>query len=177
MRGPQRSSAMNSVREARLKLDFKDDPFTRVMLEPPRETRYKGRTLFVFRWRPSQGTGPGCGRLKSDRNGLGHACVGDFGRLTTRFREYLAKHQSGPLISHTTEQMSELLKRVNPRLSAHSLKRGALHYLLEQGTDLDIIVEMARHASERRLPRTTRLYLPAIPLALALNTQQATRTL
>jgi hypothetical protein len=83
-----------------------------------------------------------------------------------------------PLSQYSTAQVTDFLKNhVSPKLSGHSFKRGALQYLLEQGIPLSLIADMARHARQDWIPMATRVYLPAIPLALAGGTQKATRLL
>ena len=136
---------------------------------------YQERQYIVVRWRPSERRGKGCGRQKNAGNGLGHSCVLACGDYLPRVLAYLKTRKGKSLSPYTTPQVTAYLKKyIDPKLTAHSPKRGALTDLLLNECSLRIIVEMARHGLETALPMATRTYLPAIPLALAIGTQHAT---
>eukprot|EP01059_Diplonema_ambulator_P000349 TRINITY_DN10282_c0_g2_i2.p2 TRINITY_DN10282_c0_g2~~TRINITY_DN10282_c0_g2_i2.p2 ORF type:complete len:276 (+),score=35.30 TRINITY_DN10282_c0_g2_i2:223-1050(+) len=61
----------------------------------------------------------------------------------------------------STARVTAALKAVDPRLSCHSLRRGALTLLLRRGTDLEGIKALSRHATTTALLR----YLPCAELA------------
>ena len=139
---------------------------------------HKGKDLLVVRWRPSERIGPGCGRQKNSANGLGHSCVLDCGDYRKRVMAYLKSRRNLPLSPYTTVQVSAFLKKhIDPKLSAHSPKRGALQELLRLEAPLSLIVAMARHAGPQDVPAATRTYLDPIPLALAVGTQEGTAML
>jgi len=145
-----------------------------------------GLTLLVIRWRPKAKENldgilrmPGSGVQKNISHGIGHSCVVDCGEYLDRVRAYLRTRKGKPISPYSADQVTAFLKaHVDPRLSAHSVKRGALQYLLEQGVDFRILTEMARHAHTMDwLPMVTRVYLQSIALALAMGTHKATRLL
>lgn len=147
---------------------------------------HQGVTYVVVRWRPRarEGAGSiltaaGSGCQKNISHGLGYSCVVDCGDYLPRVRRYLRSRKGKPLSPYTTEQVTSFLKKhVAENLSAHSIKRGALQWLLEQGIPLRLIGEMARHAHKLEwLPMATRVYLQTVLLALAIGTQEATRVL
>lgn len=55
----------------------------------------------------------------------------------------------------SSNRITELLRAVNPELTSHSLKKGALRYLVVQGRPLHEVMHKARHSSEKQ----TRDYL------------------
>ena len=140
-----------------------------------------GTVVFVFLWIPSARTGPavqGTGRLKSAK-GKVNACVVDCLEYTDRVRKFL-RGRSGALCKLTTERMSALMARVRAGLTAHSPKRGALCYVIENGGTVEQTTRMARHANPLfDLPPHTRTYLhPAlVHLALLMGTQHSTKML
>ena len=75
--------------------------------------------------------------------------------------------------SLTTERAAAILARVNPTLSAHSVKRGALTTLLRANVPLSIIQTIAKH----RDLEMTFLYLPRVEVALHLGLHEASRVL
>ena len=143
---------------------------------------YKGIWYVVIRWVPKAAgfqpaTGRGSGSQKNSANGLGHSCVLDCGEFLPRVRAYLLSRKGQSISPYTTAQSTRWIKKhISPALSAHSIKRGALQYLMEMEVDMRVIVEMARHANDW-IPITTRVYLQPVPLALAIGTQRGTRVL
>ena len=79
----------------------------------------------------------------------------------------------------STKQMEDLLARVRPGLSGHSMKRETLCHLMKYDEiSMEMIVKMARYSNQLfDLPAHTRAYLPHVKLALSIGTQQATRLL
>ena len=139
---------------------------------------HKGKELLVVRWRPSERIGVGSGRQKNSTNGLGHSCVLDCGDFQPRVRRYIKSRKGLSLSSHTAAQVSTYLKKyIDQRLSAHSPKRGALQELLRLEARMPLIIAMARHAGPHDVPAATKTYLDAIPLALAVGTQEGTAML
>ena len=162
------------------------DDMSKAFADDTEIVTHKDNTYVVIRWRPraTEGhgsilTAAGSGCQKNISHGLGYSCVVDCGAYLPRVRAYLRTRKGRPLSTYTTEQMTAFLKRhVSPILSAHSMKRGALQYLLEQGITLRLIGEMARHAHQLEwLPMASRVYLPSVLLALAIGTQEATKLL
>lgn len=148
--------------------------------------KHRGVTYVILRWRPQARTNsvghlamPGSGCPKNLSNGIGFSCVLDCGVYLPRVLKYLASRKGLPLSPYTTEQVTAFLKKhISPIFSAHSIKRGALQYLLEQGVDLRLIAEMARHTLKLDwLPMVTKVYLQSALLALATGTQRATKLL
>lgn len=139
------------------------------------EVTHQGRPLIILRWRPKALKDLGSGRLKNGGNGLGHSCVVDMGEDHREMMDFLKTRQRC-VTEMSTEEMGRILKKIRPDLSAHSLKRGALQHVIKEGVPLEVLVELARHSSER-IPEQTRLYLPPVALALALRTHEATRLL
>lgn len=136
---------------------------------------FQDRQYIVVRWRTSERIGQGSGRQKNSGNGLGHSCVLACGEYLPRVQAYLKTRKGKSISPYNADQVTAYLKKyIDPKLSAHSPKRGALTDLLGQDCSLRLIVEMARHSLETALPMATRTYLPAIPLALAIGTQHAT---
>lgn len=137
-----------------------------------------GSVVFVFLWIPSERKGPaikGTGRLKSAK-GKVNACVVNCLEHTERVRKFL-RGRHGSLCKLTTEAMGALMARVRAGLSAHSPKRGALCYLIENGGTVEQTTRMARHSNPLYdLPSHTRAYLnPAmVHLALVMGTQHST---
>jgi hypothetical protein len=134
------------------------------------------RPLWVARWIPSSRQGPGHGRLKAAR-GIPKAIVVDFAERTQEAAHFLRGRVW--LTSKSTEQIAALMQRIRPQLSAHSIKRGALHHLLQHpDIALDLLTRVARHRHPAwELPIHTTGYLPPVQLALRLDTQKATRLL
>lgn len=162
------------------------DDMSKAFTDDTEIVEFKRQTYVVVRWRPraTEGHGSilttaGSGCQKNLSHGLGYSCVVACDGYLPRVRAYLRMRKGLPLSTYSTEQMTTFLKtHVSPILSAHSIKRGALQYLLEMGVDLRLIGEMARHAHKMEwLPMATRVYLPSVPLALAIGTQEATRLL
>ena len=78
------------------------------------------------------------------------------------------------LLCRTTyAKVVRALKRVDPTLSGHSLRRGALQDLLTSGAGLESIRQVSRHASLDALAR----YLPAGKLELARQSAATSRGL
>ena len=111
---------------------------------------------------------------KADLHKLGVAMVTYPGAWTLEILEHLAA--LGPraqVSSLTTERAAAILARVNPTLSAHSVKRGALTTLLRANVPLSIIQTIAKH----RDLEMTFLYLPRVEVALHLGLHEASRVL
>jgi hypothetical protein len=144
-----------------------------------KEVTYEGKKVIVLRWKPKNSTSRvGSGRQKN-ANGLGHSCVLDCGQYHSRVMRYITRliqNDARSFSRFKTQEVASILRKIKTTLTAHSMKRGALAFLLEHGVKLEIVTEMARHETHR-LPSHTRLYLPPIPLALAMGTQFATRLL
>jgi hypothetical protein len=71
-------------------------------------------------------------------------------------QRYLSQVPAGGApFPHSSEQMSALLRQVDPALRSQSIKRGALHRLLQAGVPLHCIQNKAKHGSAT----VTRLYL------------------
>lgn len=147
---------------------------------------HHGKRLVVIRWRPqarvdSSGklTTLASGVQKNQTHGRGFSCVVDCGAYHDRVVAYLKRRKGQPISGRTTAEITNFLQRfVAKNLTCHSIKRGALQYLLEQGVDLRMIAEVARHhQSFDWLPEATRAYLPPVALALAIGTHDATRLL
>jgi hypothetical protein len=88
--------------------------------------------------------------------------------------------QKQHLTTLTTAQASALLKRVDNRLSAHSIKRGAVTHLFNQGAPLELISRLAKHAAQtsHNFSITTLGYGASDgQIALALKTQEVTKLL
>jgi hypothetical protein len=82
------------------------------------------------------------------------------------------------LLAALTEQASVLLQSVDPRLSGHSLKRGAITHLIRAGAPLELISRLAKHAVVSPFSATTLSYAGDAPsLAWALRTQEVTSLL
>jgi hypothetical protein len=78
----------------------------------------------------------------------------------------------------TTQQISSLLARVRIGLSARSIKRGAVTYLLQHQIPLPILSRIAKHATKEDFSASTLRYAADVPsLARALETQKATSLL
>jgi hypothetical protein len=166
------------------KASARADDLQKLRMEDIVEYRSKhGRRYLILRWRPNaQKERHGSGRLKSDRNGLGNSCVLDFETrpdlydMVTRY----TRGKSGPFSKRSTAWFNAMMKRIDPKLSAHSPKRGSLQYAMEleeEEITLELIVAQARHQSKLGLPMSTRTYLPPIGLAIATGTQRLTRYL
>ena len=67
------------------------------------------------------------------------------------------------LVESTYRRVVAALQKVDPELSGHSLRRGALAELLEQGICLESLRQLSRHSSLDALAR----YLPAGKISLA----------
>jgi hypothetical protein len=140
------------------------------------EHTVKRRRLLILIWVPTDSPNSfASGRLKHAR-GRPHACVLDCGMYTDRVVTYIRNRRA--FTTKSTREVSAILERIRPGLTAHSLKRGALCYLVEQGTPVQLLVQMARHRNPLYdLPQHTQAYLPLRHLALLLGTQEATRIL
>ena len=111
---------------------------------------------------------------KADLHKLGVAMVTYPGAWTLEILEHLAALGPGAQVSSlTTERAAAILARVNPTLSAHSVKRGALTTLLRANVPLSIIQTIAKH----RDLEMTFLYLPRVEVALHLGLHEASRVL
>lgn len=148
-------------------------------------TTIDGRPVVVIRWKP-QARLLSNGKLSTlasgnqkNSNGLGYSCVADFGAYHNDVLRFLRTRKGKPISPYSTSQVTYFLqKNVAANLTCHSIKRGALQYLLEQGVSLRLIAEVARHSNPLSwLPMVTRLYLQPVALALAIGTHTATRRL
>jgi hypothetical protein len=72
-----------------------------------------------------------------------------------------------------------ILSQIDPRLTAHSIKRGAVTHLVDKGAPLELISRLAKHAQNgQAFSGTTLAYAASAPrLALMLLTQEVTRIL
>lgn len=95
----------------------------------------------------------------------------DLHRLLLKRFEWLP--HGSPLTDLTTARASAALKRVNPELSAHSIKRGALVLLLRSNVPLGVIQAIAKHKDLETLYR----YLPRTEVAMSLGLHEATKFL
>ena len=160
------------------KLAARADDLLKCFTNDAQWVMHKERELLVVRWRPSERIGAGSGRQKNCANGLGHSCVLDCGEYRPRVAAYLKSRRGLPLSPFSTAQVSAFLKKhIDPKLSAHSPKRGALQELLRLEAPIPLIVAMARHEGPQAVPAATRTYLEPIPLALAVGTQEGTAML
>lgn len=162
------------------------DDMEKALTDDCQFVKYEGVEYLVIRWRPhakedrnSRLMMPGSGCMKNLTHGLGSSCVVDCGEYLSRVKAFVRSRKGLPLSHFTTDQVTAFLKsKVSADLSAHSIKRGALQFLLEAGVDLRLIVEVARHTPKIDwLPMATRTYLQSVLLALAIGTQKATRLL
>jgi hypothetical protein len=90
----------------------------------------------------------------------------------------LQPHQRLTLIS--TEQITRFLRMTNPHLTAHSIKRGAVSRLFDEGAELDLISRLAKHSAGVRtgFSQTTLGYGGnEAAIAIALRTHLVTRLL
>jgi len=78
-----------------------------------------------------------------------------------------------PFTTLQTGRADAIMKRVNPELSAHSIKRGALVDLLRAGVPLSVIQAMAKHKDLESLY----IYLPRSEVAMALGLHECTQFL
>ncbi len=145
----------------------------------PRQCRritHHGRDLIVLTWRPTAQVNPfASGRMKSAQGRI-KTCVLDCQERTPTLWTWLQRRTTVTTLN--TAAIDRIVRKMDPAYSGHSLKRGALHHVLEKGANLDQIVRLARHAnSHDPLPAQTRVYLPHVLLALAEGTQEATRLL
>eukprot|EP00759_Apiculatamorpha_spiralis_P016466 PhF_6_TR2265/c1_g4_i1/m.3897 len=140
-------------------------------------TTPQGEEALAMFWIPSSRQGVGSGRSKA-ANGMIRSCVAVFGDQTARVRQFLRGRVA--ITQLETQKISKLLQSIRPELTAHSLKRGALQYVLEneQEIPLEVITRLARHRNPNQdLPNHTMGYLSRVPLAMRLNTHLATRKL
>ena len=113
-------------------------------------------------------------KSKSDPTGLGITTTCYAGFWKTELLAYLdALPKGAKLTSLTTERAAAVLARVNPELSAHSVKRGALCMLLLNNVPLPLIQAIAKH----RDLEMTFLYLPRVAVSLHLGIHEACRVL
>jgi len=116
---------------------------------------------------------------KGDPGCLGVACVVDLSK-----EEDLALHEemcrrirtmnaTTKFTDITTARAAALLQAINPELSAHSIKRGALMTCLRAGVPLSVIKVLAKHQDIQ----TLMLYLPRGEVAMAMGLHEATRCL
>lgn len=111
---------------------------------------------------------------KGDPFKLGTALVVHFGEWHERLTEHLHRMGPGaPFSALTTDRAEALLKRVDPTLSAHSIKRGALLTMLRAGVPLHLIQIMAKHKDME----TLLVYLPRAEVALALGMDECSQCL
>lgn len=143
------------------------------------EMTKNGKDYIVLRWIPNSNLAGATGRQKNWGNGLGHSCVLDCGPYHQRVKALLHQRRRGPVCQYSTASIARWLKKLDPRLSGHSIKRGALEFLLQQEVPAHLIVEMARHSkgSQHPFPLATRTYLHSVSVAWAMGTQDATALL
>lgn len=152
------------------------DDLSKALAADAEKVRVDGRWVIVVRWRPRWAQGRGSGRLKNSRNGVGHSCVVDAGSYTDRLWMYVRRRQGKSMSDLDATGLGKLLQKINSEYSGHSLKRGCLTEMLMRDVPIHLIIRMARHAHPSvDLPIQTKLYLPSIPLALALQTHVATK--
>ena len=68
-------------------------------------------------------------------------------------------------------KVARAVKRINPALTPHSLRRGAIHHLALQGTPLDDIQTLSRHATKEAMLR----YCPTAALEQVSRTAATSR--
>ena len=113
-------------------------------------------------------------KSKSDPTGLGITTTCYAGIWQNELFAYLdALPKGAKVTSLTTERAAAILARVNPLLSAHSVKRGALTMLLTNNVPLSLIQTIAKH----RDLEMTFLYLPRVAVSLHLGIHEACRVL
>lgn len=111
---------------------------------------------------------------KGDPFRLGTAQVIRAGKYHTRLRQYWDRLRPNQAMSSlTTDRAAALLASINPKLSAHSVKRGALVTLLRAGVPMPILQHLAKHKDIE----TLFIYLPRREVALALGYDAATAAL
>ena len=93
---------------------------------------------------------------------------------TEVLREAISGRAAGALVVDTTyRRIVAALKKEDPELSGHSLRRGALAELLQEGLCLESLRQLSRHSSLDALAR----YLPAGKLKLARQTASTSMVL
>lgn len=110
---------------------------------------------------------------KGDPFRLGTTIVFVAGRFHDELIGYWRPGNTAALSSLTTQRTAAVLGQVNPLLSAHSVKRGALTTMLRQGVPLHTIQYYAKH----RDLQTTLRYLPPVEANMAMDVHDATRCL
>jgi len=112
---------------------------------------------------------------KGDQFRLGTNIVIDVDvELDALIRERLDWVPNGsPVTDLTTQRCAKVLKAIDPEMSAHSVKRGALTALLRAGVPLSVIQAIAKHKDLE----TLLVYLPRSEVSMAIGTPEATRHL
>lgn len=95
---------------------------------------------------------------------------GDGTELLARWLWSLPTDQ--PVTTMDQSAVVRRLKQVSPRLSAHSIKAGALDHLLRSGASLELIPRLSKHMDDAHDPPPTllRYFRDRIALARALGT-------
>lgn len=93
--------------------------------------------------------------------------------LRQYLEELLQKGPNTPFSEITTQRAAAVLNRVRIGLTAHSIKRGALTKMLEEGVPLSLIQVVAKHKDLE----TLLIYLPKVEVAMHLGLHEATRCL
>lgn len=111
---------------------------------------------------------------KGDPFGLSTVVPVIFGEWEQEIHQWWgALHVGAQFSDIDTDRVTALLRRVNPDLSSHSIKRGALLTLLRAGVPMSIIQMIAKHKDLE----TLLVYLPRDEVALALGIWEASQFL
>ena len=111
---------------------------------------------------------------KGDPFKLGTVNTVYLGAWAARIEKHLGSLRPGQKVTTlTTERAAAVLEYVDPALSAHSIKRGALVALLRAGVPLSVIQAYAKHKDIE----TLYIYLPRAEVALHMGMHDASRAL
>jgi len=111
---------------------------------------------------------------KGDPFGLSTVVPVVFGEWEPEIHEWWKALPAGARFTNIdTDRLTAMLRRVNPELSSHSVKRGALLTLLRSGVPMTIIQMIAKHKDLE----TLLVYLPRDEVALTLGIWEASQFL
>ena len=158
------------------KLAARSSDLCRLRTENIHYLRRGRQELMVCMWRPGpHRNARASGRLKNQGGKIIHCVLAMEKEQLQEVKLYLAGKEW--VTDLDSQALTQVVAKIRPELTSHSLRRGALTYLLTKGVELDQIVKMARHTQPSDIPTHTAGYLATIPLALALGTHRVTKLL